>query len=391
LSFTRSPPHTAETESPTLELAPTADHSTPIAGNTSALPSVAPASGLTPIVIRFGRVGDMIMLTSILRVLHLRYRERCIVLGAGSWNGTVYGDHPDIAAVWSFPRHWPLIFSLTWLRVVWLLHRTAPAPIYVCERHPRQLRRVRRFLALSGVDPRRCLFITDSFANSELHWVDRFVQFGQLTPSALRARDYSTAGTARVRAPQLLVSSLERAERDAWLHARGWHGRKLILIQPGNHRTMSRRRERWRRRDADDKAWPLECWVDLLKKIHERLPEAVVALCGAPQEESMLAEIRDAAAMAEVCVASMPLRQLFALCESAHSMISVDTGPAHAAAALGLPAVVMYGAEAQRFWLPRSPSGSPVLGVGGPPYSVRVDRIPVDDVFQTWCALLARM
>jgi len=70
---------------------------------------------------------------------------------------------------------------------------------------------------------------------------------------------------------------------------------------------------------------------------------------------------------------------------------SLVGGPAHAAAALGLPLVVMYGAESQQYWLPRSHSGSPVVGVGGPPESVRVDQIPVDRVFDAWCAVLARI
>jgi len=69
-------------------------------------------------------------------------------------------------------------------------------------------------------------------------------------------------------------------------------------------------------------------------------------------------------------------------------MISVDAGPAHAAAALGLPVTVMYGAGPQRFWLPRSGSGSPVIGVGGPPESMRVDQLSVEAVFNAWCALL---
>lgn len=102
----------------------------------------------------------------------------------------------------------------------------------------------------------------------------------------------------------------------------------------------------------------------------------------------MLRQIQAAAGSQRVVVADLPLRQLLALCELAHSMISVDTGPAHAAAALGLPLVVMYGAESQARWLPRSPSGSPVIGIGGPPKSTRVDQIPVKDVFNTWCALL---
>ncbi len=107
-------------------------------------------------------------------------------------------------------------------------------------------------------------------------------------------------------------------------------------------------------------------------------------LRGSPEEVEMLEHVRAAVGLDSVVVVGVGLRRLFALCEAAHSMISVDTGPAHAAAALGLPLVVMYGAEAQRYWLPRSISGSPVVGVGGPPESVRADEIPVEAVFDAW-------
>ena len=68
-------------------------------------------------------------------------------------------------------------------------------------------------------------------------------------------------------------------------------------------------------------------------------------LRGSAEEVPMLEEIRVAARLARVAVVGTDLRQLFALCEAAHSMISVDTGPAHAAAALSVPLVVLYGAE----------------------------------------------
>jgi heptosyltransferase-2/heptosyltransferase-3 len=163
------------------------------------------------------------------------------------------------------------------------------------------------------------------------------------------------------------------------------------MVQPGNHRSMSRQRARWHRLSTDDKAWPIERWVELLHKLHARMPNALIVLRGSQEETPMLDRIQAAIGLEAVVVAGLGLRQLFAVCEAAHSMISVDTGPAHAAAALGLPLVVMYGAESQRYWLPRSPSGSPVIGVGGPPDSVRVDQIPVDAVFEAWCGLLAQM
>jgi hypothetical protein len=51
----------------------------------------------------------------------------------------------------------------------------------------------------------------------------------------------------------------------------------------------------------------------------------------------------------------------------------------------------MYGAEAPRRWLPRSPTGSPVVAVGGPPRATRVDQIAVDEVFNSWQSMLTSL
>jgi heptosyltransferase-2/heptosyltransferase-3 len=101
----------------------------------------------------------------------------------------------------------------------------------------------------------------------------------------------------------------------------------------------------------------------------------------------MLRAIAESVASPDVVAAELGLRQLLALSEGAHSMISVDTGPAHAVAALGLPLVVLFGAESQRVWLPRSSSGAAVLGLGGPPHSNRVDQISLDAVSSAWGSL----
>jgi ADP-heptose:LPS heptosyltransferase len=350
-------------------------------------PAAAP---LSPIVVRFGRLGDMIMLTSVLHLLRHRYQKACIVLGAGAWNSAVFRGYPQVARVYSFARHIPFMLGLTWWRVLWVLHGTAPSPVYVCERHPRQLVRIRRLLAWSGIDPARCLFVMDMPSDGNEHWVDRFVRFGAQTPAALRAADYPLPHTSCGAAPRLQVLDSERHELDAWIAARGWPSRRpLVLVQPGNFRSMSRRRDHWR--PTDDKAWPSENWVKLFEKIRGRLPDTLVVLCGAPPEAPMLRQLQAATNSPDVVVADLPLRLLFALCDRAHSMVSIDTGPAHAAAALSLPLVVMYGAENPRLWLPRGPAAAAVLGVGGPPGSVRVDQIPVDEVFRAWCSLQDKM
>jgi heptosyltransferase-2/heptosyltransferase-3 len=329
----------------------------------------------------------MVMLTSLLHLLHQRFHEPCLLLAAGPWNAGLYRAHPDVARVCSFARHFPMALGITWWRALWALRRSRPGPIYVCEYQPRQLRRIRWLLRVSRIDPARCVFITEERAGTDEHWIDRLLRFGAQTPAALSVLDYPPASDEP--APRLRVLDSERAELQSWLQVQGWAGRDLVLIQPGNFRTMSGRREKWRRSGADDKAWPLDNWVGLLCRICAAMPEALILLCGAPREGPMLQQVQRTAALPQLAVAELPLRRLLALCDCAHSMISIDTGPAHAAAAVGLPLVVMYGAETPRVWLPRSPSGSPVLPVGGPPRSSRVDQISVQEVFNTWNSMLS--
>jgi heptosyltransferase-2/heptosyltransferase-3 len=214
------------------------------------------------------------------------------------------------------------------------------------------------------------------------------ISFGRLTPPALRETDYPWPEESPLCAPRLEVSAAARADCDAWIASQGWSSRQIILVQPGNRRTM--RGSKLRVSPLDDKAWPIERWATLLHKIHTRMPDAAIVLCGAPRESLLLEWIRTAAKLPQVFPAEVPLGRLLALCQAANSMISVDTGPAHAAAALGLPLVVMFGGQSQAEWLPRSSSGSAVLGIGGPPVSTRLDQIPVETVFDTWSVLLER-
>ena len=381
-----------------------------------------PAPPVQPIVIWFGRVGDLILMSALLEILHRRFGSPCHLIGAGSWLAQLYAAHGDVARVSCLHRYTAWGFDPAWWRTLRALRATRTGPVYVCETDPRKLARIRRLLGFSGTEPARCVFLaresspgtahptalphtsriapthwvdaqtgldttlphTSSIAPT--HWVDRLVSFGRLTPAAFNAADYPWPASPPPRcAPLLTVSAAARAECAAWLERQGWRDRTLILVQPGNRRTM--RGRRLRISAADDKAWPLERWAALLHRIHARLPQAVIVLCGAPRESLLLEWIAAAAQLPAVAAAELPLPRLLALCARAHSMISVDTGPAHAAAALGLPLVVLFGAHSQQQWLPRSPTGSPVSGVGGPPQSNRLDQISVETVFAAWCAL----
>ena len=347
-----------------------------------------PAAALTPTVFFFCRLGDMVMVTRMLNLLHQRYGRPCQVIGTGSWTPTTYAGNPDVAGVWAFHRHLPFLLDTAWRPVRRALRDSAPGPIYVCERHFRQLPRIRRMLRLSGTDPRRCVFLSERPVRGPVretdHLVDRLLALGARTPANLRSAEYPVPGTAVLDGPRLYVLESERAERDAWLREQGYSGRELILVQPGNHRTMGPRRARWRRLNTDDKWWPIERWAQLLQRMHQAHPDAVLLLRGSKEELPLLREIQAATGLKSVGTVGTTLRQLYALCEAASSMVSVDSGPGHAAAALSVPLVVLYGAESPLYWLPRSPSGSPVLSAGGAPVSRRADQVSVDTVFSAW-------
>lgn len=142
---------------------------------------------MRPLVIRFGRLGDMILLAPLLEQLHRRYGEPCTLLGSGPWLADLYGGHPDVGRVLQVDaRHRPLPFSPQRWQMVRTLRRERPAPVYVCEAEPRALDKIRRMLALARVDRRHCLFITDFSTSNDEHWIDRLLRFAAQTPAAMK-------------------------------------------------------------------------------------------------------------------------------------------------------------------------------------------------------------
>ncbi|MGH8171402.1 MAG: glycosyltransferase family 9 protein [Steroidobacteraceae bacterium] len=348
----------------------------------------------SPVVVWFGRVGDMIMLSALLEILHRRFGQPCRIIGAGAWSAEIYRSHPDVAEVICLGRHTAFFLDREWWRARRTLRADSAAPVYVCEDFPHKLPRITRLLRWSGIPASRCVLMTDVLAAAKRcgqtpeHWVDRLVALGRSTPPAFREADYPWPEPPPRCSPLLEVTTSERAECDTWLADRGWLGRPLVLVQPGNQRTMHGNTQP---RPEDDKAWPVGRWAALLRHVHQRMPQAVILLAGAPQEAAFLESIGAETTLTCVDTAVLPLRPLFALCAAAHSMISVDTGPAHAAAAVGLPLVVLFGASPPQVWKPRSAVGSPVVGVGGQPQASRVDEIPEQVVFDAWCGLLERL
>ncbi len=346
---------------------------------------------MNPIVIRFGRLGDMLLLAPLLHRLHLAYGEPCVLFGTGPWSEPLYAHHPDVARVLQVnARHRPFALSPPRWRMLHALRVLRDAPVHVCEVEPRPLARIRRLLAMAHVDPSRCVFVADAPPLPDEHWIDRLLRTGARPPAAFTGAWRASAVSGTCAAPRLCLSDADRRDRDGWLRAFGWTGQPLWLVQPANKRSM-----RWNGpRDPadDDKAWPSASWAEVLRALHHRDPDARLLLCGSPREAPLLEGIARIAGLERVAVAArdLPLRRLMALCEIARGMLSVDTGPAHVAAAMGCPLVVLFGAQSPRVWRPRSPSGSAVIVLGGPPQRTRIMQITPEEVIAAAQALPAR-
>lgn len=348
------------------------------------------AKSSVPIVIRFGRLGDMLLLAPLLSRLHRGYGEPCMLLGTGPFSASLYAAHPDVAQVVQVTaRHRPLALSPQRWRMLQVLRAHRDSALHVCETEPRALGKIRRMLALAGVKPEHCVFVTDAAILPDEHWVERLLRGCGHPPSACNDawQDPVPADDA---APRLYLRDADRRDRDAWLRARGWRGEPIWLVQPSNKRSV-----RWngpRDEADDDKAWPAQNWIAALRTLHADHPDARIVLCGTPNEAPRLDAIAAGTRGGNIDVVArdLPLRRLMALCEIARGMLSVDTGPAHVCAALGCPLVVLYGAQAASLWLPRSPAGSAVIALGGPPRRSRVSEVAADEVVAALRRLPAR-
>lgn len=342
-----------------------------------------------PVVIRFGRLGDTILLQPLLHKLRRRYGEACVLVSLGEYSRVLYEGNEDVAEV----RHFDKQSGSLWLnpqrlRAALSLRGMREAPFYICEPDVRTRTKVRPMLSLAGIPTSHCVFIEDSPLRPDEHWVDWLMRFADETPAAFSDVPGVDAGLPT--APRLLPTKAEQNGAQVWLAERGLEGRPLVLLQPANKRTM-----RWngvRPADDDEKSWPVDRWVALARAVLQEMPHAGVLLCGSAAEAGFLATIGMAAGHPQVIVPKdgLPLGYLRALMLTAHSMVSVDTGPAHLAAAVGCPLVVLFGNRWPSLWTPRSAVGSAVSVLGGLPQMARVDQIELEQALQAWRQLPPR-
>lgn len=315
-------------------------------------------------------MGDAVLLTVLIHRLAERHGTAVNLLSSGGWTKALLAPDPavgEIRLVTSRKRPYWLTPSQR-EAVAWL--KTQQGTIYLCDPDEYSLRLVERAIPRS-----RIVRVWDHWPGFDAHWADWWESIGTGQPLAV--------GTGQ---PRLVVAETAMADARAWMAARALREREFVLIQPGNKKTA--KRFTWNR--ENDKFWPLDRWTQTVQAILQTDPTLKVIVCGSPAEAALAEGIAASCGDPRVFSGAMdlPIPRFAALASMAHSMVSIDTGPAHVAAAVDCPIVVLFGAFGSRRWAPRAPTAK-VIALGGVQETNdgHVNRITAEQVITAWRSL----
>lgn len=333
-----------------------------------------------PLVVRFGSMGDMVISLALIHALHRRFGSPVDVISSGSWTRPLLESQPGVGNLYLIrSRKTPYAFSPEQWQLVRTLRERGPSPTWICDANDK----CRRLIARAGIPDSQIHDVRSMVFVAREHAVDKWIRFAA-APGALHG---STSAGGKLRVPPLNVPDAWRSDLDQWLRKHNLAGRPLILIQAGNRRTMKWARPR--QRASNTKYWPEQRWAEVIDWIAASQPDAAILLTGVPQESALNREILELTTTrhAHDVASELPLSRLLALQERAIGMVSVDTGPAHSAAALGCPLVVLFGTASLDFYAPRSRTGAVICLQEHDQGAPSMLAISADQVIDAWKSL----
>lgn len=298
-----------------------------------------PQEGRRPLVIRFGALGDLVLIQPLIRQLSARFGSPVDILAAGGWTRKLYQGQPGVGEIMLLgKRKLPYWLSREKKALVSWLRQHAPRPIWYCDQQESLL----PLLARAGIGTDQMVRAhVEGFGEDDEHLVEFAHRMAARLPPAFAGLDL--AAPLPPQDPTLAISPEMAVDLEHWLARRQWGGKPLILVQAGNRRTM--RTGLRRKVSTNTKWWPETHWAAVIRMLSQRHPEALILMIGAPAEVELNDELLRHAGVANAfnVADDLPIPRLLALQARAAGMVSVDTGPAHTAAAVGCPLVVLFG------------------------------------------------
>jgi ADP-heptose:LPS heptosyltransferase len=332
-----------------------------------------------PLAVRCGAFGDMVLLTALIRVLHARFHAPVDIVTSGPWSEPLLRGQPGVGEIWTLrSRKTPYWLSAGQRRVVRRLRARGAGPTWFCDASDA----ARPLLARAGTPEEFIVDVKDHPLLPGEHATEQWRRLAQIMPAAMVAAGAHARGagatdaawaSSELTAPDLAavtpgcyleVSEGQRTELNGWLRSRGLGAAPLILIQAGNKRTM---RRGLRRLAVNNKYWPNERWAEVLRAVRLQNPDHAIVLLGTGPEYALNSQVAALANIAGIHNAAddLPIPRLIALLARAAGLITVDSGPAHAAAAVGCPLVVLFGKALPSLYHPWGTAGADVQVVCG--------------------------
>ena len=344
-----------------------------------------------PLVIRFGAVGDTVILTVLIRALHARFGQPVDVVGSGRYTWEILAGQPGVGEVlYLDSRRLPYWLNIPMMTVVRALRARGVGPAWW---GPARDTNGLELLGRAGWTDEwiaNAADYADIVEGPNLSFAEMFLRFAAVDPPALASSNRAANAVPPdvLPVPELRVSQEAREDAERWLASMRLQGSPLILVQVGNSRTM-RSRLRSHNRPSNTKYWPEGRWAEVLRGLRARHPDHALFLLGVPSEASLNDEILELAKVdrAYNVARDLPLRRLMALAERATGMVSVDTGPAHVAAAVGCSMVVLFGKAPPTLYCPRGPGARIYPLVGHINGEQNMVGIRADDVLGAWAEL----
>jgi heptosyltransferase-2/heptosyltransferase-3 len=332
-----------------------------------------------PLVVRFGALGDTVILTVLIRHLYERFGEPVDILSSGGWTRPLLESQPGIGNLYLLKsRRWPYWFSREQQSMVAALVARGASATWLADHDNTKTRSLLR--RAGWTDQHSC----DSLGFTDLpggHMCDVFLRFAYRNPGLLGGGDLPLTATDSY--GQLYVSPGQRNDVTLWLTEKSLADRPLILIQPGNKRTM---RGGSRQRASNSKYWPEKHWAAVLRGLRERHRDHAMLMLGVPAEADLNDDIVALAGIdsAYNVARELPMPRLIALCARAQGMISVDTGPAHVAAAVGGAVVTLFGKASVEHYAPRGPGARVECLTGMEAGETSMLGIQPKEVLESW-------
>jgi ADP-heptose:LPS heptosyltransferase len=130
---------------------------------------------------------------------------------------------------------------------------------------------------------------------------------------------------------------------------------RLVLINPNASELLPHRR------------WMASRYAELISRILAGFEDVIVLVTGGPEERAAAQRIASANARSVSFAGHSELNDLPALYAEAALMVSNDSGPAHFAAAAGLPTIVLFGPETPKLYQPLGPTRAIYAGLACSP------------------------